>query len=115
MLTKQYTIHRGLEVIVNAPPARTSKKRKCLVVRVKNHLLSFPGIGNDEKQPAVTEAKVRHLHRLDDAGNHDLFMAQVKLVCFPRRKSQWDEYPAGGPSMLFPPLLQIALELSYAP
>ncbi len=67
------------------------KKREGFVVGIKDHLLAFPGIGDNEKHPAVTETEVRNIDDLDHAGKDDFLVAPVELVGLTRSERQRDE------------------------
>jgi hypothetical protein len=53
LLTAQYFMYGGLEIIIDTSSAGPLEERKCLIVGVEHHLLAFTGISNHEEHPAV--------------------------------------------------------------
>ncbi len=87
LFTMQDFGHCGGHVVIDAPPAGATKKRKCTVVGIEHHLSAFTGIGHNKKMTTVTQTKMRHFYLLGNTAEDYLFMAPVKLVRISRGKA----------------------------
>src|SRR5208282_3573963 len=71
-----------------------SKAKRCsdepghLFMRVENHLLGFPRVGDDEHLAAERQPEMRNLDGLHDASQLDMLMAPIELAGFAGRKRQ---------------------------
>ena len=83
-------VYRCFKIIVNAAFARPPEKLEGFIMRIKNHLLAFTGVGNNIELPAVAESEMRDLDCLWDTCQNDVLVAPVKLIGFSRRKLQRD-------------------------
>ena len=70
VLAGQDRLHGGLHVVVDAAPGGSAEKGKRLNMRVEDHLLGFPGIGEDQTHAAVAEPDMRDLDPCRDAAEH---------------------------------------------
>src|SRR4030066_1006739 len=84
ILPYQYLGHNRLEVVIYSLAAASTKILKGPNMGIKHHLKTLSGIGNAKRHPTVAEAEVGYLYCNNNTGKFNLFIAPVKLECFPR-------------------------------
>ena len=84
-------INHSLQIIVDHPFRHAAKERKGLIMRIQHHLMRLARVGSYKHWSAITQAEVRHFHRLFDTADIDNFLTPIKLTGFAGWKQQRNE------------------------
>ncbi len=93
-------VHRGLHVIVDAPPRHAAEDPEGVPVGIEQHLVGLQQVGPEQERPAVRQLDVGELELRVLPGNRPPVLAPVELEGLPGLEHERHEGAASGSLLL---------------